>query len=166
VIGDGFMGQLFVQLLRAYGVHQVDFAGIIDEKLALNKEKFGVTNTYNTTRDKIPADYDVVIEAVGLPETQEQAVNATVKGAQVLMFGVGKPNQEFKMNTYEVYQKQLTIQGSFINPNAFEDSLALLSSGKLDVLSLISNEPSLDKVSDYLDGSVKNVSKAVVKVGA
>ncbi|WP_144442049.1 zinc-binding dehydrogenase, partial [Oenococcus oeni] len=110
-----------------YGVHQVDFAGIIDEKLALNKEKFGVTNTYNTTRDKIPADYDVVIEAVGLPETQEQAVNATVKGAQVLMFGVGKPNQEFKMNTYEVYQKQLTIQGSFINPNAFEDSLALLS---------------------------------------
>ncbi|WP_143809593.1 zinc-binding dehydrogenase, partial [Oenococcus oeni] len=164
VIGDGFMGQLFVQLLRAYGVHQVDFAGIIDEKLALNKEKFGVTNTYNTTRDKIPADYDVVIEAVGLPETQEQAVNATVKGAQVLMFGVGKPNQEFKMNTYEVYQKQLTVQGSFINPNAFEDSLALLSSGKLDVLSLISNEPSLDKVSDYLDGSVKNVSKAVVKV--
>ncbi|WP_143875693.1 zinc-binding dehydrogenase, partial [Oenococcus oeni] len=109
---------------------------------------------------------DVVIEAVGLPETQEQAVNATVKGAQVLMFGVGKPNQEFKMNTYEVYQKQLTVQGSFINPNAFEDSLALLSSGKLDVLSLISNEPSLDKVSDYLDGSVKNVSKAVVKVGA
>ncbi|WP_219334762.1 zinc-binding dehydrogenase, partial [Oenococcus oeni] len=84
VIGDGFMGQLFVQLLRAYGVHQVDFAGIIDEKLVLNKEKFGVTNTYNTTRDKIPADYDVVIEAVGLPETQEQAVNATVKGAQVL----------------------------------------------------------------------------------
>nr|WP_257613821.1 hypothetical protein [Oenococcus oeni] len=41
-----------------------------------------------------------------------------------------------------------------------------MSSGKLDVLSLISNEPSLDKVSDYLDGSVKNVSKAVVKVGA
>ncbi|MBY7145684.1 alcohol dehydrogenase catalytic domain-containing protein, partial [Levilactobacillus brevis] len=46
VIGDGFMGQLFVQLLQAYGVHQVDFAGIVDEKLAFNKEKFGVTNTY------------------------------------------------------------------------------------------------------------------------
>ncbi|MFT8469605.1 MAG: zinc-dependent alcohol dehydrogenase family protein [Oenococcus sp.] len=165
VIGDGFMGQLFVQLLRAYGVHQVDFAGIIDEKLALNKEKFGVTNTFNTTRDQIPSDYDVVIEAVGLPQTQEQAVNATVKGAQVLMFGVGKPNQEFKMNTYEVYQKQLTIQGSFINPNAFEDSLALLSSGKLDVLPLISNEPSLKDVPDYLDGTIKDVSKAVVKVG-
>ncbi|WP_341779242.1 zinc-dependent alcohol dehydrogenase family protein [Levilactobacillus sp. HBUAS70063] len=165
VIGDGFMGQLFVQLLQAYGVHQVDFAGIIDEKLAFNKEKFGVTNTYNTKRDSIPADYDVVIEAVGLPETQEQAVEATKKGAQVLMFGVGKPNQTFSMNTYEVYQKQLKIQGAFINPYAFEDAIALLASGELDVDSLISHEVGLEQVEDVLNGKVKGVSKAVVKVG-
>ncbi|MGI1749258.1 zinc-dependent alcohol dehydrogenase family protein [Levilactobacillus brevis] len=164
VIGDGFMGQLFVQLLQAYGVHQVDFAGIVDEKLAFNKEKFGVTNTYNTTRDSIPADYDVVIEAVGLPQTQEQAVEATKKGAQVLMFGVGKPNQTFSMNTYEVYQKQLKIQGAFINPYAFEDALALLASGQLDVESLISHEVSLEQVEDVLNGKVEHVSKAVVKV--
>ncbi|MFD1454198.1 zinc-dependent alcohol dehydrogenase family protein [Levilactobacillus lanxiensis] len=164
VIGDGFMGQLFVQLLQAYGVHQVDFAGIVDEKLAFNKEKFGVTNTFNTTRDSIPADYDVVIEAVGLPQTQEQAVEATKKGAQVLMFGVGKPNQTFSMNTYEVYQKQLKIQGAFINPYAFEDGIALLSSGQLDVESLISHEVSLEQVEDVLNGKVAGVSKAVVKV--
>lgn len=164
VIGDGFMGQLFVQLLQAYGVHQVDFAGIVDEKLAFNKEKFGVTNTYNTPRDSIPADYDVVIEAVGLPQTQEQAVEATKKGAQVLMFGVGKPNQTFSMNTYEVYQKQLKIQGAFINPYAFEDAIALLASGQLDVESLISHEVSLEQVEDVLNGKVEHVSKAVVKV--
>lgn len=164
VIGDGFMGQLFVQLLQAYGVHQVDFAGIVDEKLAFNKEKFGVTNTYNTTRDSIPADYDVVIEAVGLPQTQKQAVEATKKGAQVLMFGVGKPNQTFSMNTYEVYQKQLKIQGAFINPYAFEDAIALLASGQLDVESLISHEVSLEQVEDVLNGKVEHVSKAVVKV--
>ena len=165
VIGDGFMGQLFVQLLQAYGVHQVDFAGIIDEKLAFNKENFGVTNTYNTKRDSIPADYDVVIEAVGLPQTQEQAVSATKKGAQVLMFGVGKPDQTFSMNTYEVYQKQLKIQGAFINPYAFEDAIALLASGEVDVDALISHEVSLEQVEDVLNGKIKGVSKAVVKVG-
>ncbi len=164
VIGDGFMGQLFVQLLEAYGVHQVDFAGIIDDTLKFNKDKFGVTNIYNTTRDKVPSDYDVVIEAVGLPQTQEEAVEATRKGAQVLMFGVGKPNQHFQMNTYEVYQKQLTIQGSFINPNAFEDAIALLASGKVDVLPLISHELEFSQVADVLEGKVPNVSKAVVKV--
>lgn len=165
VIGDGFMGQLFVQLLQAYGVHQVDLAGIIDEKLQKNKDMFGVTNIYNTTRDQIPAnEYDVVIEAVGMPQTQEQAVEATKKGAQVLMFGVGKPSQKFEMNTYEIFQKQLTIQGSFINPHAFRDSLALLSSGKLDVEDLISDEISLEQVEDYVSGKVPNVSKAVVHV--
>lgn len=80
------------------------------------------------------------------------------------MFGVGKPNQTFSMNTYEVYQKQLKIQGAFINPYAFEDGIALLSSGQLDVESLISHEVSLEQVEDVLNGKVAGVSKAVVKV--
>jgi 2-desacetyl-2-hydroxyethyl bacteriochlorophyllide A dehydrogenase len=164
VIGDGFMGQLFVQILQAYGVHQVDLAGIIDEKLQLNKDKFNVQNTFNTTRDTLPSDYDVVIEAVGKPQTQEQAVNATRKGAQVLMFGVGHPEAHFEMNTYEIYQKQLTIQGSFINPNAFEDSIALLASGKLDVDPLISHVLELKDVEAVLQGKVDGISKAVVKI--
>ncbi|MBM7543893.1 zinc-dependent alcohol dehydrogenase family protein [Periweissella beninensis] len=164
VIGDGFMGQIFVQLLQAYGVHQVDLAGRSAEKLQNNKDNFGATRTFKMPEEKIPADYDVVIEAVGLPETQEQAIEATVKGAQVLMFGVGKPNQHFSMNTYEVFQKQLTVQGSFINPNAFEDSLALLAADKLDVLSLISHELDFNTVEDYLTGKLGTVSKAIVKV--
>ena len=32
VIGDGFMGELFVQILQAYGIHQVDLAGIVPAK--------------------------------------------------------------------------------------------------------------------------------------
>lgn len=165
VIGDGFMGQLFVQILQAYGVHQVDLAGLSDKRMALNKDKFGVVNTYKSGVDKIPADYDVVIEAVGAPVTQELAVESTRKGAQVLMYGVGAPDQTFSMNTYEVFQKQLTIQGSFINPHAFEDAIALLTSGKLDVETLIDHELTFETVEDFVDGRIKDVSKAVVKVG-
>ncbi len=167
VIGDGFMGQLFVQILQAYGIHEVDLAGIVDEKLAMAKDKFGAKRTFNTMAgDKIPdGEYDVVIEAVGSPKTQEAAIEAAARGGQVLMFGVGGPDDTFEMNTYEVFQKQLTIQGSFINPNAFEDSLALLSSGKVDVEPLISHELDYATVEDFLNGKLGVVSKAVVKVG-
>lgn len=167
VIGDGFMGQLFVQILQAYGIHEVDLAGIVDEKLAMAKDKFGAKRTFNTMAgDKIPdSEYDVVIEAVGSPKTQEAAIEAAVRGGQVLMFGVGGPDDTFEMNTYEVFQKQLTIQGSFINPNAFEDSLALLASGKVDVEPLISHELDYATVEDFLNGKLGVVSKAVVKVG-
>ena len=167
VIGDGFMGQLFVQILQAYGIHEVDLAGIVDEKLSMAKDKFGAKRTFNTMAgDKIPdSEYDVVIEAVGSPKTQEAAIEAAARGGQVLMFGVGGPDDTFEMNTYEVFQKQLTIQGSFINPNAFEDSLALLASGNLDVEPLISHELDYATVEDFLNGKLGVVSKAVVKVG-
>lgn len=166
VIGDGFMGQLFAQIVQAYGVHQVDLAGIFDEKLKRNQELFGVTNVYNTTREAIPAEsYDVIIEAVGLPATQAQAVAAAKKGAQVLMFGVGPQEAHFEMNTYDIYKKQLTIQGSFINPLTFKDAISLLESGKMNVAPLISHELGLEEVQDFLDGKIQGVSKAVVKVG-
>lgn len=166
VIGDGFMGQIFAQLLQAYGVHRVDLAGIFDEKLERNKSQFGVTETYNTTREQIPSEaYDVIIEAVGLPATQAQAISAAKKGAQVLMFGVGPQEAHFEMNTYDIYKKQLTIQGSFINPLTFRDAISLVSSGKMNIGGLISHELGLEEVQDFLDGKISGVSKAVVAIG-
>lgn len=167
VIGDGFMGQLFTQLLQAYGIHQVDLAGIVDEKLKVNHDKFGVKNTFNTAKGEVvPAnEYNVVIEAVGNPKTQELAIESAAKGGQVLMFGVGGPDAKFEMNTYDIFKKELTVQGSFINPYAFEDSIALLSSKQLDVKTLISHELEVSQVKDFLDGKITGVSKAVVRLG-
>lgn len=160
------MGQLFAQLLQAYGVHRVDLAGIFDDKLKRNHELFGVDRTYNTQRESIPVDsYDVVVEAVGLPQTQATAVKVAAKGGQVLMFGVGPQESSFEMNTYDIYKKQLTIQGSFINPLTFADAIALISAGKVNVDGLISHVLDLTQVQDFLDGKIKDVSKAIVKVG-
>lgn len=165
VIGDGFMGELLVQTLMAEGVHQVDLAGISEEKLKLNHDHFGV-KTINTAQDeKIDDDaYDIIIEAVGNPVTQEEAIKAARKGAQVLMFGIANPKSTFTINSYEIYKKQLTIQGSFINPYCFEDAIGLLESGKVNVLPLLSHELSLGQVEDFTSGKLKDVSKAVVKV--
>lgn len=106
----------------------------------------------------------MIVEAVGLPATQSQAISAAKKGAQVLMFGVGPQEASFEMNTYDIYKKQLTIQGSFINPLTFCDAIALLSSGKVDVDALISHVFVLEQVQDFLDGRIAGVSKAVVRL--
>ena len=80
------------------------------------------------------------------------------------MFGVGPQEAHFEMNTYDIYKKQLTIQGSFINPLTFKDAISLLESGKMNVAPLISHELGLEEVQDFLDGKIQGVSKAVVKV--
>lgn len=162
VIGDGFEGLLFCQILKASGVREVVLAGRHDDKLAEEKKATGVDAVINTTKEKIPAKFDITVDAVGAPATQTEATDATVKGAQVLMFGVGKPNQHFSMNTYAVYQKQLTVKGSFINPCAFRDSLALLSTGKVKVQPIVKNIIKLEDVADALSG--KYTGKCVVKI--
>mgnify|MGYP000525638628 CR=1 FL=1 len=86
-------------------------------------------------------------------------------GIILLMFGVGPQEAHFEMNTYDIYKKQLTIQGSFINPLTFKDAISLLESGKMNVAPLISHELGLEEVQDFLDGKIQGVSKAVVKVG-
>ena len=165
VLGDGFEGQLFAQILKARGIHEVTLAGRSEEKLANNSEHFGV-KTINTTKEELPeAAFDIVVEAVGTPATQEQALAAAARGAQVLMFGVGNPDDKFSVNTYDVFQKQLTIQGAFINPYTFEDSIALLASGKVDPLPLFSHELEFTQVEDFVSGKLGKVSKAIVKVG-
>ncbi|MEM5032581.1 zinc-dependent alcohol dehydrogenase family protein [Limosilactobacillus fermentum] len=119
----------------------------------------------DTHPEEVQVDsYDIVVEAVGLPKTQEQAVEAARRGGQVLMFGVGNPSSTFNVNTYKVYQRQLTIQGSFINPYTFEDSVALLQSGDVDPLPLISNVLDFAHVEDFVRDKLGNISKAIVKV--
>ncbi|WP_353938886.1 zinc-binding dehydrogenase [uncultured Limosilactobacillus sp.] len=166
IIGDGFEGQLIAQILKSRGLQEVTLAGTVDEKLANNEEHFGFKTINNLTHpEEVQADsYDIVVEAVGLPKTQEQAVEAVRRGGQVLMFGVGNPSSTFNVDTYKVYQKQLTIQGSFINPYTFEDSVALLQSGDVDPLPLISNVLDFAHVEDFVSGKLGNISKAIVKV--
>ena len=145
-------------------MHQVDLAGIFDEKLKRNQELFGVTNVYNTTREAIPAEsYDVIIEAVGLPATQAQAVAAAKKGAQVLMFGVGPQEAHFEMNTYDIYKKQLTIQAPS-STLTFKDAISLLESGKMNVAPLISTNWDSKKSRTSSTARSRRL-QAVVKVG-
>ncbi|MFQ9706947.1 MAG: zinc-dependent alcohol dehydrogenase family protein [Limosilactobacillus pontis] len=166
VIGDGFEGQLIAQILKSRGVHEVTLAGSNEAKLENNRKHFGFKTINNREHpEEVQKDhYDIVVEAVGLPQTQEQAVEAAARGGQVLMFGVGNPDSTFKVNTYKVFQKQLKIQGTFINPYTFEDSIALLQSGAVDPLPLISHVLDFDHVEDFVSGKLKGVSKAIVKV--
>lgn len=164
VIGDGFIAQLFTQVLAASGLNQIDVSGHSDRKREL-MSRCGATHFYNNATEEIPTGYDVVIECVGLPATQTAAVEQAGKGGQVLMFGVANPTDTFALNSYEVFQKELDIKGSFINPYVFEDSIALLASGKVNVEMLISDEITLDQVADDLAGNFDHpINKAVVNI--
>lgn len=61
------------------------------------------------------------------------------------------------MNPFAVFQKELTICGSFINPNTHIRAIELIRQGVIDIEPLITHRISLDEVPH-----IANTSEAVV----
>lgn len=164
VIGDGFVGQLFISLLKARNVGKIYVSGHNEKKIPLLKE-IGADVVFDPEKDQIDETFDVIIECVGRPNTQEQAIQMAARGGQILMFGVGDPDTNIQVNAYDVYFKELIIKGAFINPHVMEDAISILDHHVIDVEKLITHELALDEVEAVLSGENKEkITKAVVKI--
>ncbi|MBO1304807.1 zinc-binding dehydrogenase [Enterococcus sp. 669A] len=120
---------------------------------------------FDPEKDQIDETFDVIIECVGRPNTQEQAIQMAARGGQILMFGVGDPDTNIQVNAYDVYFKELIIKGAFINPHVMEDAISILDHHVIDVEKLITHELALDEVEAVLSGENKEkITKAVVKI--
>lgn len=163
IIGGGFIGSLFVQAVKHKGALQVDVCELNPTKHPLLKE-LGATETY-TNMNAITESYDLVIECAGRQATSEKAVDLAGKGGEVLLFGVPSPDTKIQLPAYEIFSKELTIAGSFINPFTLEEAVSLLSAGAIKVAPLLSHELSLAEVPEVLaDFGKLGITKAIVKL--
>jgi len=132
VLGDGKLGLLIAQVLRAHGaeVHQY---GRHAEKLKIAAAA-GV-ETSLVKNDHLPrSQYDWVVDATGSPEGLRQAVAMTrPRGTVILKSTVhGLP----RIDTAPVIVNEITLVGS--RCGRFEPALQLLRTGRVKVDSLIS----------------------------
>ena len=91
-----------------------------------------------------------VIECVGRPSTIEQAIEIAGKKAVVMMFGLTKPEETIGVKPFQIFQKELVLKASFINPYTQKRALDLIDSGRLDVSSMIYDVCGLDRLGDIL----------------
>ena len=82
---------------------------------------------------------DRVIDCAGLVATAEYAVEWAGRGAVVMLFGFTGPDDEMRLKPYAVFEKELSIRGSFVNPNTFSRSIALLASGRVRAEEIVSH---------------------------
>ena len=78
----------------------------------------------------------------------EFAFKAAGKGGQVLLFGVAAPETVISVSPFEIFSKELTVKGSFVNPYTHEEAIALISKRNkkyIDVQQLISHRFTLWK---------------------
>jgi len=157
VIGAGPIGLLHVQLAKAYGAKTVIVADSIPERLA-SALKLGADRTVSskdpiTEVKRLSEDHgaDVVIEAVGKPETWQMAVGATRKGGTTVLFGGCPAGTMVPIEAGMVHYGELTLKGVFHHtPTSVREALRLISERKVKVAPLITHRMQLSKIETAL----------------
>ncbi|MBS3791571.1 MAG: zinc-dependent alcohol dehydrogenase family protein [Candidatus Bipolaricaulota bacterium] len=153
VLGSGPTGLLLVQLANISGAAKVVSSAKRVKRLEMAR-RLGATGTINVTERNLKESVenligksgaDVVIEAVGAEKTMKQSLQVVRPGGHVVWFGVASPELEIPIKPFEVYRKELTIQGSFVNPYSTKDALDLLAEGKIDVEDLVTHRFGLEQ---------------------
>ncbi len=161
LIGAGPTSAMFAQLLIHGGAGNVTVAASKEFKLKLLKE-YGVNDTLLIDRSDSkktaeilkkhrPNGYDIVIDATGAPSIQELCTGLVKKGGTVMFYGVGKQNSPIKLDAYDVFERELTIKGSFAQVNSFAGALAMLRSGRIRTDGLITHKFKLEEWQEVLN---------------
>ena len=172
IIGGGTIGLLMVQLARLAGAGTVIVSEPLEAKHAAAK-KAGADfciNPQKTTPFALIAEkgipgIDVSIECVGRAETMRDAMTYISRGGHVLFFGLTPPDAEIPVRPFEVFQKELMITSSFVNPHTMGRAAALVSSGKLELSGLISDRLALADIGKAFEIRGKNGKMVVFPNG-
>jgi L-iditol 2-dehydrogenase len=154
VLGAGPIGLMFVALAKSLGC-KVAVAGRGEKRLQaarhLGAEKiFEVGNDGDVLaaikksepeNQKSETKFDVVIEAVGKPETWEAAVHLARKGGTVNFFGGCPGGTTVSLDTQLVHYSNLTLLASFHHtPRAIRKALDFIEAGVVRAEDFVSGE--------------------------
>jgi S-(hydroxymethyl)mycothiol dehydrogenase len=160
VIGCGGVGDAAVVGSRLAGAAKIIAVDIDDRKLA-TAALLGATHTVNS-REKDPVDAvreltggfgaDVVIEAVGRPETYRQAFYARDLAGTVVLVGVPTPDMKLELPLLDVFGRGGALKSSWygdcLPSRDFPMLIDLYLQGRLDLDAFVSETIALDGVED------------------
>lgn len=157
VIGGGMIGLLMLQLARLAGAAKVALLEPVEEKRQV-AAKLGADVCLDPLQGDVKAQLKkagftwigTVIECVGRPSTIEQAIDIAGNKAVVMMFGLTKPDETISVKPFEIFQKELELKASYINPYTQKRALDLIDSGRIDVASMIYGTYGLEKLEEIL----------------
>ena len=128
-----------------YAIDTFGFDGMIlnNSEDALEKATGEITGSIDIRGTKNNYGFDVCIEAVGLPSTFQNCIDAAAFGGKIVLIGVGKKNLDFNFTLLQ--KKELNVFGS---RNAmkkdFIELIDLVKDGKVDLEKVITNTYKFD----------------------
>ena len=160
ILGSGPIGLMFVALAKNIGCN-VSVVGRGEKRLRAAK-KLGAKNIFEVGRDgdvvatvnnsairhpPSAIQFDVVIEAIGKPETWEAAVKLVRKGGTVNFFGGCPGGTSISLETQTIHYSNLTLLASFHHaPHAIRRALKFIENGVIRGSDFVDGECSLTRL--------------------
>ncbi len=160
VIGCGGVGNAALEGARVAGAHTIIAVDLDDRKLELAKQ-FGATHTINGTDADVVAEIqaltggngaDVVIDAIGLPETYRQAFYARDLAGTVVLVGVPSPDMKIELPFIDVFGRGGSLKSSWygdcLPSRDFPMLIDLYLQGRLNLDGFVSETINLEDVEE------------------
>lgn len=175
VIGQGPIG-LFVDLVAKASGGTVFGFDKHDNRIAYAVNSGYVRKGFNITQENYLQDFkgqiegegaDVVFEAVGSDTSAEMAIELARSGGKVVVLGVFE--HDVMINMMNIVRKELNVYGSWTCIFAFEETMQLLKSQKLDTNQIITNRYSFqDAIKAFQEAATDrgNRIKSVIEFSA
>jgi L-iditol 2-dehydrogenase len=157
VMGLGPIGQLMTRAAKLKGAHVTAIArnphklalaqnfGLADalvnlsELTALSDESWN-PETVRQASTPEGRGFDVVIEAIGTPETWQAAIALARRGGTVNLFGGCRSGSIIELDTRRLHYDEIKLVSSFHHtPRHFKEALHLLSTQQIDPRALITD---------------------------
>ncbi|MCK4953264.1 zinc-binding dehydrogenase, partial [Candidatus Bathyarchaeota archaeon] len=164
IIGQGAAGLLNTQLAKVSGATPLIVSDFFQWKLELAK-KFGADYIIDAKKENVlkktmelteGCGADIVIEAVGNPDTVKLSFEAVRPGGKILLFGITtKPVDG--LNSSLFYFKEITAIGTRgLVGDEFKPLIKLVASGAINLTPLNMDQYTLDQLKSALDLHYKN----------
>jgi S-(hydroxymethyl)mycothiol dehydrogenase len=163
VIGCGGVGSAAVAGSRLAGAARIIAVDIDDQKLQWARN-MGATHTVNSTStDPVQAiqdltdgfGADVVIDAVGRPETWKQAFYARDLAGTVVLVGVPTPEMTIEMPLLDIFGRGGALKSSWygdcLPSRDFPMLVDLYQQGRLDLDAFVTEKIGLDQVEEAFE---------------
>lgn len=158
VIGGGAIGLIMVQLAKLAGASTI----ILSEPIEFRREigiKLGADYTVDPINENL-ADriyeilgvkgVDCVVECVGNIIATGQAFEAAKRGTRILLFSVPKAGAKYELSMEDVYQKELTVLGSMINPDTHQRAVDMINGHRLNLKDIITHHYPHEKLEEAI----------------
>jgi L-iditol 2-dehydrogenase len=162
IAGAGPIGVLCAQTARAFGASRI----VVTDLLESRREKalqFGATEVLDPTAVDVSAiePVDAFVDATGVPAAVVSGIKAVGPAGHVVLVGMGA--DEYALPVSHIANLEITLTGVFRYTDTWPAAIHLVSSGAIDLDSMVTGRYDLEHVADALDSDTDPASlKSIV----